>query len=175
VVLAGSNVLVTRERNAKDKALAEKVQALGEKQAALTQAQTNYTEAKRQEGLAQEQKHVAQAQEKLARRRFYAAQMNLALRSWEEGHPARVLQLLESQRPRFDEEDLRGFDWYYLWRLCQGTYRFSVPTLNVDNASAIAISSDGATLAAGSGRMVQLWDASTGRLIRELPGNANLI
>src|SRR5262249_18822433 len=82
VILAVSNVLVTRERN-------EKVQALGEKQAALTQSQTNFMEAKRQEGLAQtaakearKQQGIAEKQEKLARRRFYAAQMNLALQAW---------------------------------------------------------------------------------------------
>src|SRR6185503_16378758 len=98
-----------------------------------------------------------------------------AMQAWEEGHPARVLQLLESQRSRFDQDDLRGFDWYYLWRLCQGTYRFSLPTLSVDNASTIAISTDGATLATVYGTTVRLWDVSTGRQIAELPGHINTI
>jgi WD40 repeat protein/serine/threonine protein kinase/tetratricopeptide (TPR) repeat protein len=175
VGLAISNVLVRTERNEKitalgqkEKALGEKQAALGAKDAALKVAKRNYAEAKRQEGLAQKQ-------EKLAKRRFYAAQMNLAMQAWEDGQPARTLHLLESLRPRFDEDDLRGFDWYYLWRLCQGSYRFAVPTLGFDNASAIAMSPDGAMLAAGYGNAVRLWDASTGRQIGELTGHANMI
>src|SRR5690606_30303060 len=108
VGLALSNAHVRAERNEKiaalgqkERALREKQVALGEKGAALTEAKANFAEAKRQEG-------IAQAQAKLAQRRFYAAQMNLAIKAWEDGHPSRVLQLLESQRPRFDEEDLRG-------------------------------------------------------------------
>ena len=187
--LAISNVLVRAERNEKIQALDEKGKALGEKQVALseregalTQAQANYVEAKRQEELAQtnaenakQQQRFAQEQEVLARRRFYAAQMNLAMRAWEGGQPARMLQLLESQRPRFDQEDLRGFDWYYLWRLCQGAYRFSLPTLNYDNATAIAVSPDGKTLASGYGRTVRLWDLSTGHQSGELAGHSNVV
>ena len=63
---------------------------------------------------ASESEKEAKAQEKLARRRFYAAQMNLAQQALEVGNTARVLEILESQRPRFDDEDLRGFEWYYL-------------------------------------------------------------
>ncbi len=110
-----------------------------------------------------------------ARRRFYAAQMNLAMQAWEAGQVARMLQLLESQRPRFDQDDLRGFDWYYLWRLCQGAYRYSLPTLNYDNASPVAISPDGKTLASGYGGTVRLWDVSTGRQSGELTGHGNMV
>ena len=45
----------------------------------------------------------------LARRRFCAAQMNLAQQAWEAGNAAQVLALLESQRPRLDQDDLRSF------------------------------------------------------------------
>jgi len=159
--LAVSNVLVRAERNEKVAALGQKVIALGEKQAALGAKEAALAEAK--------------ANYAKARRRYYAAQMNLATQAWEEKHPARVLQLLESQRPRFDQDDLRGFDWYYLWRLCQGSYRFSLPTLNFDNATAIAISPDGETLASVYGTTVRLWEVTTGREIGELPSHAHMI
>ena len=93
----------------------QKEQALGEKNEALTTSLANYEEAKKQEKLAKDNEKTAQAQEVLARRRFYAAQINLAHQAWEAGQMARVLELLESQRPRPDEEDLRSFEWYYLW------------------------------------------------------------
>src|SRR5262249_27321119 len=96
----------------------EKTVALGEKETALGRARANEWEAHKQETLAKENAKAAKDQELLARRRFYAAQTNLAQQAWEAGHPARALELLESLRPKLDEEDLRGFDWYYLWRLC---------------------------------------------------------
>ena len=44
--------------------------------------------------------------------------MNLAQHAWEAGSIERVLELLEQHRPKAGESDLRGFEWYYLYRLC---------------------------------------------------------
>src|SRR5260221_471567 len=71
-------------------------------------ARESADEARRQRGLASEQ-------ELLARRRFYAAQMNLANQAVEAGQPGRALELLETQRPKAAAEDLRAFEWYQLW------------------------------------------------------------
>src|SRR5262249_24690852 len=71
------------------------------------------TEADRQRGL-------ASAQEMLARRRFYDAEMNLANQAWEAGEFARTADLLETQQPHPGQPDLRSFEWYYLWGLCNG-------------------------------------------------------
>src|SRR5262249_9491729 len=51
----------------------------------------------------------------------YAADMNLAQQAWEDGNLAGAQRLLEAHaRPRwFWEEDLRGFEWRYLRRLCE--------------------------------------------------------
>lgn len=169
--LAVSNVLVRAERNQKEKALGEKVTALGEKQAALTKAQTNFVEAQKQTGIAKKQERVATEQELLARRRYYASQMNLAMQAWEAGHAARVLALLESQRPKVDEEDLRTFEWYYLWRLCQGGLRRRFPQLNYDNAAVLALSPDGHTLATGFLHTIKIWDTRTGHEKGTLTGH----
>jgi serine/threonine protein kinase/WD40 repeat protein len=168
VILAVSNARITSAKNQTDLALREREAALHEKEGALKDKGVALDSARASE-------RDARFQEDLARRRFYASQMNLAMQAWEAGQPARMLQLLESQRPRFDEDDLRGFDWYYLWRLCQGSYRFSLPTRNYDNASAIAISPDGKTLASGYGPNVRLWDLATGRQTGELPGHKFLV
>ena len=35
----------------------------------------------------------------------------------------RLARFLERQRPADDQEDLRGFEWHYLWRLAHGATR----------------------------------------------------
>ncbi len=167
-ILAVSNVVVTHERNAKDAALSEKVQALGEKQtalgekeAALAQSQANFAEAKRQEGLAKEQQQIATEQTMLAKRRLYASQMNLAMQAWRAGEAPRVLELLEGQRPKIGEEDLRGFEWFYLWRLCNGGRVYLKG--HTDSVLSLSYSPDGKTLAStGGDSTIRLWDTATG-------------
>src|SRR6185437_8252042 len=92
-------------------AAGEKTIALAEKETALTSAKAKELEAHKQETLAKENATTAKEQELLARRRFYVSQINLAQQAWELGHGARLLELLEGQRPRFDQEDLRSFEW----------------------------------------------------------------
>ncbi len=67
---------------------------------------------------ATEQSKLARESALAARRIAYASQMQLAFRAWDDRNLARVLGLLESQRPRLLEQDLRGFEWYCLWKLC---------------------------------------------------------
>lgn len=81
------------------------------------------------------------------RRHLYTSQMNLAQQAWEAGDLVRARELLEVQRPRIGEEDLRGFEWRYLWRLCRGDEQ---TTLRGHSVSAVAFSPDGQILATGS-------------------------
>src|SRR5207237_2472002 len=117
VALAISNVLISGEKD-------QKAQALQDKEAALVTARINEGLAEGQRRLAVEQEEVAQGQKaraeegrRLTRRHLYAAQMNLARQAWDQGDAQQALELLEAQRPLFGEEDLRSFDWFYLWRL----------------------------------------------------------
>src|SRR5205823_9181536 len=64
------------------------------------------------------QREIAEAQRLDARRKLYAAQMQLAQQSWNEGSARRTLALLAPWRPEPGEEDLRGFEWRHLWHLC---------------------------------------------------------
>ena len=65
------------------------------------------------------------------------------------GNVARALDLLESQRPKLHEEDLRSFEWYCLWRLCFGGRRLTLRG-HSGNIHSIAFSPDGKTLASVS-------------------------
>ena len=161
-----------REAGEKTAALGEKTVALGEKETALATAKANALEAHKQETLAKENAKTAKEQELLARRRFYAAQGNLAQQAWEAGQPARALELLESQRPKLDQEDLRGFDWYYLWRLCHRNLHRTLSGPKGEAVYTLAITPDGKTLVSGStDASVRVWDVATGKERAVLTGH----
>src|SRR5439155_6762870 len=92
--------------------------------------------------LATVQRHRAEEREKIGRRDRYAAQINLAYHAWEDGDVGAIQQLLDAQLPKPGQEDLRGFEWRYLWRLCRQekplfTFTFPNPT---ETAVAVAFS-----------------------------------
>lgn len=61
----------------------------------------------------------AQASELAARRTAYAADMNLLQSALAENNLRRARELLERNRPRPGELDLRGWEWRYAWQSCQ--------------------------------------------------------
>jgi WD40 repeat protein/serine/threonine protein kinase/tetratricopeptide (TPR) repeat protein len=166
--LAVSNSLVRRESDEKELALHEKVLALQEKDEALVQKSQALVEKEEALGRAEEQQKIAtenerdaKAHELVARRRFYAAQMILAQQAWEKGNPAGVLELLENQRPKFDQDDLRSFEWYFLWQRCNSRRKSS---LLQSELLGLAISPDGSVLACGTmSGVVVIWDLATHR------------
>jgi WD40 repeat protein len=62
----------------------------------------------------------AQAAELAARRRAYAADMNILQQALTANDLRRARALLDRQRPKNGEQDLRGWEWRYLWQSCQG-------------------------------------------------------
>ncbi len=131
-------------------------------------AERNEAEADRQRGLAEEQRG-------LARRYLYNSRMDLAQREWQAARIGRVLELLEEHRtPRAGEEDLRGFEWYYLWHLCHR----DLLTLkgHTNGVHSVAFSPDGKRLASGSmDGTVKLWDSGSGQEQLTLKGHANRV
>jgi hypothetical protein len=108
------------------------------------------------------QRRIASEQEMLARRRFYAAQMNLANQAWEAGQLAQTVDLLETQQPHSGEPDLRSFEWYYLWGLCNGRLLHTIRA-HSSTVQGVAFSPDGTTLASDSDDgTICLWDTATG-------------
>lgn len=102
------------------------------------------------------------------RRQLYVADMNVAQRAWEDNNVGRVWELLRRHEPMGDEEDLRGFQWYYLRRLVRR--HLETPTLeHGDPVWSLALSPDGTRLASVSLTMVNVWDVRTRRLEQAWP------
>jgi WD40 repeat protein len=125
-------------------------------------AEARRTAAEHAEGEASQARDLARRHLTAARRNLYVSRIQLAHREWQEAHVGRARELLESCRPGDGEEDLRGFEWHYLWRLCH----LPLHTLeHGGNVTCLAYSPDGRLLAAGSpgnGR-INVWDAVTGK------------
>jgi len=114
-------------------------------------------------------------QEKETRRLLYMADMNLAQHAWENHDILRVTQLLARYYPvAAGSEDLRRFEWYYLWSLCNGQQK----TLHghSDRVLAVAYSPDGDTLiSGGQDHTVRLWDVATGQQQAVLKGHGDAV
>src|SRR5215510_1259555 len=116
----------------------------------------------------------ATQQELSNRRLLYAAHMNLAMQAWEVNDIGRVRELVESHIPRPGEEDMRGFEWYYLWRICHRDLLTLKGHIHI--VTSVAFSPDGSRLASGSvDRTVKLWDAVTGQELLTLKGHGDRV
>jgi WD40 repeat protein len=107
----------------------------------------------RQKAVKLEQEAVKQRDE--ARRLLYASDMNLAQSAYESGNVGLGRNLLESYLPgkRSSDEDLRGFEWYYLWR------QYSSELATFDKTDDVAFSRDGARFATITSDALKIWDA----------------
>jgi WD40 repeat protein len=109
-------------------------------------------------------------QRRLAEGRLYVANMNLAQQDWETSNIGRLRQLLADTRNNPD----KGFEWYYLQRLCH----LDLMTLrgHTGGVLAAAFSPDGKRIATASGdRTVKLWDADTGHELLTLKGHKDVV
>jgi WD40 repeat protein len=108
-------------------------------------------------------------------RHAYLADMHLAHHAWQNGDMDQVKDLLRRHRPGPGQEDRRGFEWYYLGRLCHS--ELPVPALDLGKFALAVLSPDGRTLAVAyrapnektAARRGQFYDLVTGKPHGRLP------
>ncbi len=128
---------------------------------------------------AEHERGMAMANEQTALRLAYAGDMNLVVRCLEEGDLGRARGLLDRYRPNpapstlnpQPSTDVRGWEWRYLWGLCQGD-EHSILTRSSNAVIALAASPDGELLAARrSTGEIELWDWPTRQRTATLDGH----
>ena len=121
------------------------------------------------------EQQLTRAKEISLRHHLYAAEMNLAQQAWEVGHRSHVLDVLERYLPIPGEDDLRRFEWYYLWQLARPGHRLTL-SANTRPLAAVAFSPDGLVLAAADvDGSTTLWETSGGRARVTLRGTGRMI
>ena len=139
----------------------------------------------RREKTARARVEISQAlaqQESLRASRFqYASDMNLAHQAVEDGNLFRALQLLDRHRPASQpgimlaaKEDLRGWEWRYLWKQCEGE-QLSILGYHSNGVTAVGYLPGGKTaFSAGKDKAVRLWDLTSKTQIALLPHTAEV-
>jgi WD40 repeat protein len=109
------------------------------------------------------QKRQMQSQKETIRRNLYVADLNVVQQALDQGNRRRSVELIEAQRPRHGESDLREFTWRYLWEACRdrsvltletGLERLGFGALACDERTITAVSEDG---------RITLWDLASRR------------
>jgi len=103
-------------------------------------------------------RHQAESQELAARQRAYAADMLVCQEAVKNDNLRRARQLLERQRPGAGQEDLRGWEWRYLWRHCQGDAPLELAIQGRRPFTAVFANSGDSVLSFSSRGRVGLWN-----------------
>jgi len=140
--------------------------ALAEKDRADQKA----AEAKASADHARREELRADAETNVARRRLYAAQMNLAQVAWNDAAMGRLQQLLDASRPHgLGGVDLRGWEWFYWQRLAHSELLTWSAKPDRSGLRRVAISPDGKQVAAATSHDVVFFDSRTGKTIKTIP------
>jgi hypothetical protein len=123
---------------------------------------------KERDGALEALKNEKRAKER-QRRDLYLAETDSAYGAWEQGNLGLVLDLLDNHLPEPGQKDLRGFEWYHLWRLLTQE-RHSAS--HQEMVRKVAFSPDGRWLAsAGWDGQIGFWKVADNAFQRvDLPG-----
>ncbi|MBL9173134.1 MAG: protein kinase [Verrucomicrobiales bacterium] len=138
----------------------------------LVASTTMYVREKRARGDVEVQRAVSDQQRRGFQEHAYASDMKLAQHLVDSHDLEHALEILERHRPTSPGmEDLRGFEWRYLWQACQGSPHDFLPD-SVGMPWVLAVSPDGNYVAAASGHKrsagVTVWRLETKEAVARL-------
>ena len=105
---------------------------------------------------AQKNAEIARLGEQKSQRLTYASDINALQGALDKNNLGRARVLLDRQRPAAGAPDLRGWEWRYLWQLCQSGAQKILKAPAPEEVSAISVSADGAWAAVGTREKGQL-------------------
>jgi WD40 repeat protein/serine/threonine protein kinase len=108
------------------------------------------------------------------RRNAYAADMRVAALSLEQQNLGHADDLLRRYLPKRGEEDLRGFEWRYLWQQCRGDELYTLNNESIVNSAIYSPDGRQAATASFDGT-VRIWDLGTHSQVKALSGFSELI
>jgi WD40 repeat protein/serine/threonine protein kinase len=112
-------------------------------------------------------KSEAETERDRARRNLYAADINLAYQAWQQSNLGKARRLLARARPVPGQEDLRGWEWRYLWGLTRSDDLGEVARFN-GGVSHLAFVGDERRVAVG---LLGLAAEEDGGFLFDLEGN----
>src|ERR1035441_5383692 len=125
-----------------------------ETEAARTGEQRQRLEAQSAQKAAETEQQRADSEERKAvdsqqrsRRLLYASDMNLAQQSLKLNNLGLARRLLERHRPQRGDEDLRGWEWRYLWQLTRSSALVTLTNRPTTSGGSVSFSPDGSRLA----------------------------
>jgi serine/threonine protein kinase/WD40 repeat protein len=140
----------------------------GEQQQRLA-AQSAQKVAENEQLRADAQARRASESQEQSRRLLYATDMNLAQQTLKQDNLGHARRLLDRHRPQPGEEDLRGWEWRYLWQLTRSSALETLAHRPMTRGWSVSFSPDGTRLAVGwLDGLVDLWDIPGRRKVRSL-------
>jgi WD40 repeat protein len=101
---------------------------------------------------------------------LYVGRMQLAQAAWRDGDLGRMREILREACPKTGQNDLRAFEWHYLWRLSHPAAR--ILDDKADDVCKAVFSSDGKrVIGMNHNSQVKVYDAATGQEVSSLPGH----
>jgi hypothetical protein len=148
--------------------------ALADVQIQKVRADEERNTAQKERNEAERMRALAERRENVAERNLYATQMALAHQAWGVGDTHKALELLLSYFPIAGEKDRRGFEWFYLWKLCHPqSFELREHTSGIHK---VVFAPDGSLIATTSGDgTVKLWDSINGSLTATLKGHQGTV
>ncbi len=123
--------------------------------------------------MAQQDEHRARASELETRRNLYTSGITLAFQALAEGNNERVRELLQSLRPTSEStNDLRGWEWRFLWGLSAPDELQVVADSGATVGSIHLMSGGREILSSDNSFHVKRWELGTGRQLQDFQPHA---